>query len=260
MQTRSARKTAVLKACFILCIALCATPYVSAPIALVGGFLFSLFWGHPFAKLNHKATGLLLKVSVVGLGFGMNVHSALQVGREGLELTVVSIALLLTLGYFVGRWLRMPRKSSHLVASGTAICGGSAIAAVAPAVDASEKEISVSLGVVFLLNSVALILFPAIGHLLGLTQHQFGMWSAIAIHDTSSVVGAASAYGSEALEVATTVKLARALWIIPVSLLSALLFRSKGRRSRFRGSSGSLSWRCWPIATCRSSTISIRPL
>lgn len=184
MQTRSARKTAVLKACFILCIALCATPYVSAPIALVGGFLFSLFWGHPFAKLNHKATGLLLKVSVVGLGFGMNVHSALQVGREGLELTVVSIALLLTLGYFVGRWLRMPRKSSHLVASGTAICGGSAIAAVAPAVDASEKEISVSLGVVFLLNSVALILFPAIGHLLGLTQHQFGMWSAIAIHDT----------------------------------------------------------------------------
>ena len=138
MQTRSARKTAVLKACFILCIALCATPYVSAPIALVGGFLFSLFWGHPFAKLNHKATGLLLKVSVVGLGFGMNVHSALQVGREGLELTVVSIALLLTLGYFVGRWLRMPRKSSHLVASGTAICGGSAIAAVAPAVDASE--------------------------------------------------------------------------------------------------------------------------
>ncbi len=230
MQTRSARKTAVLKACFILCIALCATPYVSAPIALVGGFLFSWFWGHPFAKLNHKATGLLLKVSVVGLGFGMNVHSALQVGREGLELTVVSIALLLTLGYFVGRWLRMPRKSSHLVASGTAICGGSAIAAVAPAVDASEKEISVSLGVVFLLNSVALILFPAIGHLLGLTQHQFGMWSAIAIHDTSSVVGAASAYGSEALEVATTVKLARALWIIPVSLLSALLFRSKGKK------------------------------
>ena len=124
----------------------------------------------------------------------------------------------------------MPRKSSHLVASGTAICGGSAIAAVAPAVNASEKEISVSLGVVFLLNAVALVVFPFIGHLLGLSQHQFGLWSAIAIHDTSSVVGAASAYGNEALEVATTVKLARALWIIPVSLLSAFLFKNKGKK------------------------------
>ena len=126
--------------------------------------------------------------------------------------------------------LKMPRKSSHLVASSTAICGGSAIAAVAPAVNASEKEISVSLGVVFLLNAVALVVFPFIGHLLGLSQHQFGLWSAIAIHDTSSVVGAASAYGNEALEVATTVKLARALWIIPVSLLSAFLFKNKGKK------------------------------
>lgn len=227
---RNPKREAAVKAGFILALALCATPYVSAPIALVGGFLFTLFFGHPFAKLNHKATNILLKASVVGLGFGMNVHSALQVGREGLGLTIGSITLVLTLGYFVGGWLKMPRKSSHLVASGTAICGGSAIAAVAPAVNASEKEMSVSLGVVFLLNAIALVLFPFVGHLLGLSQHQFGLWSAIAIHDTSSVVGAASAYGDEALQVATTVKLARALWIIPVSLLSAILFRSKGKK------------------------------
>ena len=159
-----------------------------------------------------------------------NIHSALQVGREGLWLTIASISTVLVLGYVIGRWFHMRRKMSHLVASGTAICGGSAIAAVAPAVKANEKETSVSLGVVFLLNSVALLLFPLLGHWLGLTQHQFGLWSAIAIHDTSSVVGASSAYGSEALNVATTVKLARALWIIPVSLLSALLFRSSGKK------------------------------
>ncbi|MFR4026574.1 MAG: YeiH family protein [Alistipes indistinctus] len=197
---------------------------------VAGGFLFTFLLGHPFPKLSGKATGMLLKASVVGLGFGMNIHSALQVGREGLWLTIASISTVLVLGYVIGRWFHMRRKMSHLVASGTAICGGSAIAAVAPAVKANEKETSVSLGVVFLLNSVALLLFPLLGHWLGLTQHQFGLWSAIAIHDTSSVVGASSAYGSEALNVATTVKLARALWIIPVSLLSALLFRSSGKK------------------------------
>lgn len=228
--SKTSKRTGFIKAGFILAVVLCATPYVSAPVALVGGFLFTLFFGHPYAKLSHKVTNLLLKASVVGLGFGMNVESALHVGREGLGLTVASITMVLVLGYVVGGWLKMPRKSSHLVASGTAICGGSAIAAVAPAVDASEKEISVSLGVVFLLNAVALVLFPFLGNLLGLTQHQFGLWSAIAIHDASSVVGAASAYGNEALEVATTVKLARALWIIPVSLLSAFLFKSKGKK------------------------------
>ena len=227
---RNSKKTVAIKAGFILAIVLCATPYVSAPIALVGGFLFTLFFGHPFEKLNHKATNLLLKASVVGLGFGMNLDSALVAGRDGFWLTVCSITLVLTLGYFIGKRLGMPRRTSHLVASGTAICGGSAIAAVAPAVNASEKEMSVSLGVVFLLNAIALVVFPFIGHLLGLTQHQFGLWSAIAIHDTSSVVGAASAYGDEALMVATTVKLARALWIIPISLLSAVLFKSSGKK------------------------------
>ena len=229
-KSKTTKREVFTKTGFILALVFCATPYVSAPIALVGGFLFTLFFGHPYAKLNHKATNILLKASVVGLGFGMNVQSALQVGREGLGLTVASITTVLILGYLVGGWLKMPRKSSHLVASGTAICGGSAIAAVAPAVNASEKEISVSLGVVFLLNAVALVVFPFIGHLLGLSQHQFGLWSAIAIHDTSSVVGAASTYGNEALEVATTVKLARALWIIPVSLLSAFLFKNKGKK------------------------------
>lgn len=223
-------KTIYTKALFILAVVLCASPYVSAPIALVGGFLFTLFLGHPFAAFNHKATNLLLKASVVGLGFGMNIHNAISVGKEGFWLTVSSITIILVLGYFIGKWLKMQKKLSHLVASGTAICGGSAIAAVAPAVKASEKEISVSLGVVFLLNSVALILFPVIGHLLSLSQHQFGMWCAIAIHDTSSVVGAASAYGDGALQVATTVKLARALWIIPLTLLSVFLFKSKGQK------------------------------
>ena len=210
---------AARKALFFFCIVLCATPYLSAPVALLGGFLFTFLLGHPFPKLSGKATGMLLKASVVGLGFGMNIHSALQVGREGLWLTIASISTVLVLGYVIGRWFHMRRKMSHLVASGTAICGGSAIAAVAPAVKANEKETSVSLGVVFLLNSVALLLFPLLGHWLGLTQHQFGLWSAIAIHDTSSVVGASSAYGSEALNVATT-----------VSLLSALLFRSSGKK------------------------------
>ena len=209
---------AARKALFFFCIVLCATPYLSAPVALLGGFLFTFLLGHPFPKLSGKATGMLLKASVVGLGFGMNIHSALQVGREGLWLTIASISTVLVLGYVIGRWFHMRRKMSHLVAS------------VAPAVKANEKETSVSLGVVFLLNSVALLLFPLLGHWLGLTQHQFGLWSAIAIHDTSSVVGASSAYGSEALNVATTVKLARALWIIPVSLLSALLFRSSGKK------------------------------
>ncbi len=230
MTTALPSRTTLTKAGFILALILCATPFVSAPIALIGGFLFTYFFGHPFARLNGKATSLLLKASVVGLGFGMNIHSALNVGREGLGLTIASITTVLVLGFVIGGWLKMPRKTSHLVASGTAICGGSAIAAVAPAVNANDKEISVALGVIFLLNSIALIVFPMIGHALGLSQHDFGMWCAIAIHDTSSVVGAASAYGNEALQVATTVKLARALWIIPVSLLSAFLFRSKGKK------------------------------
>lgn len=215
------------KALFILACAACLTPWVSAPVALLGGIFFVHVVGNPFAGKTSRISGLMLKTSVIGLGFGMDIHTALTVGREGLWLTIASITLVLVLGYVIGGRLSMSRRVSHLLASGTAICGGSAIAAVGPAVRASAQEMSVALGVVFFLNSVALLLFPVIGHAFDLSQFQFGMWCAIAIHDTSSVVGAASAYGNEALQVATTVKLARALWIIPLSVLSAMLFKNK---------------------------------
>ncbi len=225
VQIRKHRKIA-----FIALAALCATPYISAPIALIAGFLFSFAVGHPMPKLASKTTSWLLKASVVGIGFGMNAQEALTAGREGVGLTVCSITIVLTVGYLLGRWMGIDRKMAHLISSGTAICGGSAIAAVAPAIEAKTEQISISLGVVFLLNSIALIIFPIMGHYFELTQHQFGLWSAIAIHDTSSVVGAAATYGEEALKVATTVKLTRALWIIPISLLSVFLFRSKSRK------------------------------
>ncbi|MFI3305337.1 MAG: putative sulfate exporter family transporter [Rikenellaceae bacterium] len=215
---------------FVAIAAICATGYISAPVALVAGFLFTLLVGHPMPQLASRTTSWLLKASVVGIGFGMNVQEAIGAGREGVWLTVGSITIVLSVGYLLGRWMGIDRRMAHLVASGTAICGGSAIAAVAPAIEAKEEEISVSLGVVFLLNSIALIIFPIMGHYFELTQHQFGLWSAIAIHDTSSVVGAAATYGEEALKVATTVKLTRALWIIPVSLLSICLFRSQSKK------------------------------
>lgn len=221
------KKENITRALFVALLVASATPYITAPIALVIGFVFANTLGHPFPKLSGKATSLLLKGSVVGLGFGMDLHSAIEVGKDGLVLTAATISTVLILGYLIGGALKMPRKLSHLTASGTAICGGSAIAAVAPAVGATQSETTLSLGVIFLLNSVALLIFPPLGHLLGLTDHEFGMWCAMAIHDTSSVVGAASAYSEEALQIATTVKLARALWIIPVSILSAYLFRTK---------------------------------
>lgn len=230
MRPFTAQNDLLKKIAFVSVMILCATPLVSPPIALVLGFLFSYFIGHPFIHLNHKATNWLLKIAVVGLGFGMNIYSALQVGKEGFKLTFFSIMAILTLGIILGRLLKISPKTSHLVSSGTAICGGSAIAAIAPVVEASEKDMSVSLGTVFALNSIALILFPLIGHYLGLSQYQFGLWSAIAIQDTSSVVGAAASYGKEALGIATTVKLARALWIIPVALISAFIFKSKSKK------------------------------
>jgi len=213
---------------FAVAVLLCLTPLVSAPMALVLGLLIALFVGHPFLHLNHKATHLLLQVSVVGLGFGIDAATALKAGREGFLFTVVSIFGTLATGLLLGRWMKIDRKTSLLISGGTAICGGSAIAALAPVIRAEERQVSVALGAVFILNSVALFLFPVVGHWLGLSQAQFGLWSAIAIHDTSSVVGAAGRYGPEALAIATTVKLARALWIIPVSLGAALAFRRGG--------------------------------
>src|SRR5690554_6157699 len=179
---------------------LCILGYVSSPVALVGGFLFAYIFGHPFLDLNARVVNWLLKIAVVGLGFGMNLTETFRAGKEGFILTVFSIAATLVLGYFLVKLLKMDRKTGHLINSGTAICGGSAIAAVAPVINATEKDISISLGVVFLLNSVALIIFPPLGHFFELTQNQFGLWCAIAIHDTSSVVGAAYTFGDEALK------------------------------------------------------------
>lgn len=211
---------------FVIALIFCLTSLVSPPVALLIGFAIAQFIGHPFLHLNHKATSFLLKVSVVGLGFGMNVQSAAEAGKEGFLFTVASITGTLALGLLLGRFLKIEKKTSHLISCGTAICGGSAIAAISPLIKAEEKQMSVALGTVFILNSIALFLFPFIGHQLHLSQMQFGLWSAIAIHDTSSVVGAANKYGPEALQVATTVKLARALWIIPVALLTTVFFKS----------------------------------
>lgn len=215
---------------FVLAVVLCLSPLISPPIALLMGLIIAQFIGHPYLHLNHKATHILLQVSVVGLGFGMNVTSALKAGKEGILFTIVSIIGTLVIGFFMGKFLKIEKKTSYLISTGTAICGGSAIAAISPVIKAQEKQISVALGTIFILNSAALFLFPFIGHQLNLSQSQFGMWCAIAIHDTSSVVGAASKYGPQALEIATTVKLARALWIIPVAFLSTFIFKNKNSK------------------------------
>jgi uncharacterized integral membrane protein (TIGR00698 family) len=226
----SAPGSNIRKAIFIIAVILCLTPFVSPAIALLMGLVIAQFIGHPYLELNHKATHILLQVSVVGLGFGMNVHSALHAGREGILFTIASITGTLIFGYLMGRWLNIEKKTSFLISSGTAICGGSAIAAISPVIKAEEKQISVALGTIFILNSIALLVFPVIGHYFNLSQTQFGLWCALAIHDTSSVVGAASKYGAHALEVATTVKLARALWIIPVAFISAFLFKNQSKK------------------------------
>lgn len=215
------------KAVFILLVLFCLSPYGSPPISLALGLFLAFTIGNPFPQLSGKPTRLILQTSVVLLGFGMNLSAVYKAGRDGVLFTIATIFGTLTLGYFVGKLLNVNSKTSTLISSGTAICGGSAIAAVGPAIGAGAEEMSVSLGTVFVLNSIALFLFPVIGHSLGLSQNQFGIWSAIAIHDTSSVVGAAQTYGAEALAIATTVKLARALWIAPVAFLFAYLYRNK---------------------------------
>ena len=202
---------------------------MSPPFALLMGLVYGLSFAHPYHVDAHRLSRLLLQVSVVGLGFGMNLAQVLQAGSSGFVYTAVSITFALLLGWGLGRVLGVGKRVSFLISAGTAICGGSAIAAVAPVTQATEEEIAVSLGTVFVLNSVALLVFPVIGAALGLTQTQFGLWSALAIHDTSSVVGAAAKYGAVALAVGTTVKLARALWIVPVSLGAAAATKSKAK-------------------------------
>jgi len=215
------------KAVFIILILFCLSPFGSPPAALALGLILAFTIGSPFPSLSGKPTKYLLQASVVLLGFGMDLGAVYRAGKDGILFTIVTIFGTLVLGYFAGKLLNVDQKTSSLISAGTAICGGSAIAAVAPAIEAKSEQISVSLGTVFVLNSVALFLFPVIGHALSLTQNQFGVWSAIAIHDTSSVVGASGTYGAEALAVATTVKLARALWIAPITLLFAYLYRKK---------------------------------
>jgi uncharacterized integral membrane protein (TIGR00698 family) len=219
--------THMQQAIFGLVVVLCLFSVISPPIALLLGVVMVNVFGNPFVAFNSRAITFLLQFSVIGLGFGMNASSALSAGKEGFLLTVFSIFSTLILGTFLGKWLKTDRKISHLISCGTAICGGSAIAAISPVIKSNENQTSIALGVIFILNSIALFVFPFIGHQLDLSQKEFGLWCALAIHDTSSVVGAANKYGAEALQIATTVKLARALWIIPISLLTALLFKSK---------------------------------
>ncbi len=219
----------VNKTVFVAGLVLSGSGQVSPPWALLSGLLFGLIFDHPFPSESKWGSKFLLQAAVVALGFGMNLHEVLHAGRSGFVYTAVSIAAAMLLGFGLGSVLGVARKPSYLISAGTAICGGSAIAAVGPIAEANPQEMAVALGTVFILNSVALFLFPAIGHSFGLSQQQFGLWSALAIHDTSSVVGATAKYGSAALAVGTTIKLARALWIVPLSLATAMVLRSKAK-------------------------------
>lgn len=207
-----------------------ASFFLPTAISLLAGILLAVTLGSPFKKFTKKVSKYLLQLSVIGLGFGMNLHSAIEAGKDGMLFTIVSVIGVMCLGVLLGKAFRLSRNNSYLISSGTAICGGSAIAAIAPIIDAGDDETTLSMATVFTLNAAALLIFPTIGHLLGMSQEQFGTWAAIAIHDTSSVVGAGAAYGEEALKVATTVKLTRALWIIPMAVATTFIFRKKGKK------------------------------
>lgn len=209
---------------------MCFTPWVSSPIALTLGFLLTSFGFVPHTIPLTKITKKLLSYSIIGLGFGINIDQAITATENGFGIIVTTIFSTLILGTLIAKKIGLDRETGHLIASGTAICGGSAIAAVAPAINAKDHAVAMALAVVYVLNSVALFLFPVLGHVLDLSQAQFGTWAAIAIHDTSSVVGAAQAYGEESLQIATTLKLARALWIVPVAFISALMFKSDSKK------------------------------
>lgn len=223
------------KIVYVALIILCLFPfekigmpsYITPAVALFLGLIYAFVFECPYPKFNKKTSKYLLQASVVGLGFGMNVNESLKSGSEGMMFTIVSVVGVMIVGIMLGWWLHINRKTSYLISSGTAICGGSAIAAVGPVLRASEHEMAVSLGVIFILNAIALFIFPPIGHFFDMSQAQFGTWAAIAIHDTSSVVGAGQAYGPEALRLATLIKLTRALWIIPLALVTMALFRDK---------------------------------
>ena len=211
------------KAVFIIGVVCSALPWATPPLALCLGIAFGLLWENPWSELSATASRLLLQAAVVGLGFGLPISEVIAVGKHSFFSTLVGILCTIGSGYLLGKMLRIPKTTGMLVACGTAICGGSAIAAIAPVLKAKNDEAAVALATVFTLNAVALLTFPMLGHYLGLGQHQFGVWAGMAIHDTSSVVGAAASYGQQALDTATTVKLTRALWIVPVALVTGML-------------------------------------
>jgi uncharacterized integral membrane protein (TIGR00698 family) len=217
------------KIIFFAGLILAASGIISPPLALLAGLFYGFSFAMPYPKQTRTASRWLLQASVVGLGFGMNLHQVVRAGGSGFVYTATGIATTMLLGLLIGRLIVVDRKVSFLINVGTAICGGSAIAAVSPIIHADDEEIAVSLGTVFVLNSIALLIFPFIGNALHLAQPQFGLWAALAIHDTSSVVGAAAKYGNEALAIGTTVKLARALWIVPIALVTAYMMKSKAR-------------------------------
>ena len=234
------KKTFDARTIFFLGLLLAGSGIVSPPVALVGGIAFGFTASHPYRKEASSLAKLLLQLSVILLGFGMNLQQVVHAGKSGFLYTAISIGSATVLGLLLGKLLKIGGKASYLITLGTAICGGSAIAAIAPIVDANEEEISISMGTVFLLNSVALLLFPAVGWWMHLSQNQFGLWAALAIHDTSSVVGAAAKYGPQALAVGTTVKLARALWIVPVSLITAAFMARTAKRNGHPGGRASV--------------------
>jgi uncharacterized integral membrane protein (TIGR00698 family) len=217
----------IRKIFFTLCLVSCALPAVGPAAALVAGIGFSLLLGNPWPERSSAYSKRLLQLSVVGLGFGLGLGRILETGKDSLVFTVAGITVTLIIGTLIGRMFRTERNTSVLISFGTAICGGSAIAAMAPVIRAKDHETAVALATVFTLNSVALLLFPVIGHTLHLGQSVFGAWAGLAIHDTSSVVGAAAAFGKQALDVGTTVKLTRTLWITPAVLAAAWLKGSK---------------------------------
>ena len=205
--------------------------WVTPPVVLFIGLVFALLCGQAYPTFNKNISKKLLQYSVIGLGFGMNLQASLASGKEGMLFTIISVIGTLLIGMFIGcKVLKLNRNTSYLISSGTAICGGSAIAAIGPIIKAKDTDMSMALATVFILNAIGLFLFPILGHWLGLSQQEFGTWAAIAIHDTSSVVGAGAAYGEEALQVATTIKLTRALWIIPLALFTSVIFRSEGKK------------------------------
>jgi uncharacterized integral membrane protein (TIGR00698 family) len=239
------------KAAFFAGLILSASGFLSPPVALAIGLIFGLSLVHPYRAQTRGLTKILLQASVVCLGFGMNLHDVLRAGKSGFIYTAIGIAFALSLGWLLGKILRVKSIPSFLIAAGTAICGGSAIAAVAPVVDANDEEMAVAMGTVFVLNSVALLIFPAIGHALSLTQTQFGLWGALAIHDTSSVVGACAKYGPRALEVGTVVKLARALWIVPITIAAVALRRDK----RANGNKVKIRWPWFILLFCAAALL-----